>query len=89
MKRFLKFYAMSFAISMLLISCEKKPLTLDDNTSMKTLLNASDTEIKELVIKEAGEKANLSEEEINIEYILRDKKNQAIVVKSNISKQNR
>lgn len=89
MKRFLKFYAMSFAISMLLISCEKKSLTLDDNTSMKTLLNASDTEIKELVIKEAGEKANLSEEEINIEYILRDKKNQAIVVKSNISKQNR
>lgn len=87
MKRFFKFTAIAFAVSVLLISCEKKPLTLDNQTSMKTLLKASDEEITELVVKEATKEANLSAEDIDIEYILRDAKSQAIAVKIKANKQ--
>lgn len=87
MKRFFKFTAIAFAVSVLLISCEKKPLTLDNQTSMKTLLKASDEEITELVVKEAAKEANLSAEDIDIEYILRDAKSQAIAVKIKANKQ--
>lgn len=81
MNKLFIFLTMFFLASMFFVSCAKKPLTLDDETSMKTLLNASDKEITDLVIKEASEKQNLSSEDISVEYILRDKKNQAIVVK--------
>lgn len=81
MTRFLKILTIAFALSPLFFSCSKKPLTLDKETSMKTLLKASDDEITELVIKEATEKVDLSEEEIDVEYILRDEKSQAIAVK--------
>lgn len=87
MKRFFKFTEIAFAVSVLLISCEKKPLTLDNQTSMKTLLKASDEEITELVVKEATKEANLSAEDIDIEYILRDAKSQAIAVKIKANKQ--
>ena len=70
-----------FVAAVLAVSCAKKPLTLDENTSMKTLLKASDEEIKELVLKEAAEKANVPTENISVEYILRDEKSQAIAVK--------
>ncbi|WP_407427793.1 hypothetical protein [Treponema sp.] len=56
-------------------------------TSMKTLLKASDEEITELVVKEATNEANLSAEDIDIEYILRDAKSQAIAVKIKANKQ--
>ena len=82
MKRFLKFLIISFGVSMLIISCTKKPLTLDDETSMKTLLKASDKEITDLVIKVAAEKTDLNAEDIVVEYVLRDNKSQTIVVKS-------
>jgi hypothetical protein len=52
---------------------------------MRTLLNSSDEEITDLVIKEASEKANLDSEDLSIEYILRDKENQAIAVKMKIN----
>lgn len=87
MSKFLKFIAISFVVSAIFISCAKKPLTLDDETPMKALLKASDEEITELVVKEAREKGEFSDEEINIEYILRDEKNQAIAVKIKTNKQ--
>lgn len=71
-------------ITILFLSCTKKALTLDETTSMKTILNAKDSEITELIIKEAKEKGDLSEEEVKVEYIIRDKKNEAIAVKLNI-----
>lgn len=71
-------------ITILFLSCTKKALTLDETTSMKTILNAKDSEITELIIKEAKEKGDLSEEDVKVEYIIRDKKNEAIAVKLNI-----
>lgn len=87
MNKFFKILAIAFVLSVLFFSCAKKPLTLDKETSMKTLLKASDDEITELVIKEATEKGNLSEENIDVEYILRDEKSQAIAVKLKINKE--
>ena len=81
MKRFIKFLILSLTFSALFISCEKKPLTLDKETSMKTLLNASDKEIENLILKEVKEKANMSADDVNVEYILRDKESQTIAVK--------
>lgn len=81
MNRFFVILTIAFVLSPLFFSCSKKPLTLDKETSMKTLLKASDDEITELVIKEATTKGGLSKENIDIEYILRDEKSQAIVVK--------
>ncbi len=81
MKRFIKFLILSLTFSALFISCEKKPLTLDKETSMKTLLNASDKEIEDLILKEVKEKANMSADDVNVEYILRDKESQTIAVK--------
>ncbi len=89
MKRFYNFLIVFGVVSIFVISCAKKPLTLDNETSMKTLLKASDDEIAELVMEKASKIPNVSTEEIEIEYILRDKENQAIVVKSKISKQKR
>lgn len=85
MSSFFKFLAICFAVSTLAVSCAKKPLTLDNNTSMKTLLKANDEEIKDLIIKEAKEKANISEENIDVEYILRDEKTQVIATKIKIN----
>ena len=85
MNRFFKFFAICFAVSTLAVSCTKKPLTLDNNTSMKTLLKANDEEIKELIVKEATEKANIPEEDINVEYILRDEKAQVIATKIKVT----
>lgn len=73
-------FAVIFA-SASFVSCEKKPLTLDENTSMKTLLNASDKEIADLVIKEATEKAKVPAEDLSVEYILRDEDSNALAVK--------
>lgn len=87
MKNCIKFLISAFVISAIFTSCTKKPLTLDDSTSMKTLLKASDKEITELVIQEASQKAGVSAEKINVEYIYRDKENQAIVVKSKIDEE--
>lgn len=87
MKKLLKLLSISFIVSVFFFSCEKKPLALDDETSMKTLLKASDKEITELVIKEAKEKGNISEEKLEVEYILRDEKSQAIAVKLKINEQ--
>ena len=87
MKMTLKFIIITLALSALIVSCAKKPLTLDENTPMKALLKASDKEITDLVIKEAVEKGNLNAEDISVEYILRDEKNQAIVVKSKINQE--
>lgn len=86
MKRILSVMAAGIVMSVLATSCAKKALTLGEETSMKTLLKASDKEITELAIKEAKEKANLSEENIDVEYILRDEKNQTLVVKMKIKK---
>lgn len=85
MKGLFKYLIFGFAVALLIVSCTKKPLTLDEETSMKTLLNASDKEITDLVIKEASEKADLSSEDITVEYILRDKDTQAIAVKMKIN----
>ena len=85
MEKCFKFFILSFAVPLLVVSCAKKPLTLDDTTSMKTLLKASDKEITELVIKEAAEKGDINPKDLNIEYILRDKESQTIVVKSKIN----
>lgn len=52
---------------------------------MKTLLKANDEEIKDLIIKEAKEKANIAEENIDVEYILRDEKTQVIATKIKIN----
>ena len=68
-------------MTLLVAGCSKQPLTLDENTSMKTLLRASDEEITELVLREVEEKMDLSAEDISIEYILRDKDSQALAVK--------
>lgn len=84
MNRFLILFLAIICFSVLFISCEKKPLTLDEETSMKTLLKASDKEITELVLSEAKKTANLSSEDLNVEYILRDNENQAIAVKISI-----
>ena len=81
MKKLSVIIALIFTVSVIFISCEKKQLTLDKETPMKRLLKASDEEITELVVREAKEKVNLSDEDINIEYILRDEKSQAIAVK--------
>lgn len=58
--------------------------SLDKETSMKTLLKASDDEITELIKKEAQERGDISENQLDVEYILRDEKTQAIVVKLKI-----
>ena len=79
-----RFLILLLGVSLLIFSCSKKTLTLDDDTSMKTLLKASDKEISELVKKEAAEEGNIDAENIEIEYILRDKETQTIVVKSKI-----
>lgn len=84
MKRILEILSVTFFVSLFFFSCTKKPLTLDDETSMKTLMKASDSEITELVVKEACEKANLPKENIDVKYILRDEKSQAIAVKLKI-----
>ncbi len=81
MKKISILTALILTVPFIFISCEKKPLTLDKETPMKRLLKASDEEITELVVREAKEKVNLSDEDINIEYILRDEKSQAIAVK--------
>lgn len=83
--KILKFLTLSFVISVLFFSCAKKPLTLD--ASMKTLLKASDKDITELVLKEAAEKGNIPEENLNVEYILRDEQSQTIAVKLKINEQ--
>lgn len=83
----IKLLTLAFVLSVLVFSCAKKPLTLDDETSMKTLLKASDKDITELVLKEAAEKGNIPEENLNVEYILRDEKSQAIAVKLKINQQ--
>lgn len=85
MNGFFKFFTICFAVSTLAVSCAKKPLTLDNNTSMKTLLKANDEEIKALIVKEATEKANIPEENINVEYILRDEKAQVIATKIKVT----
>ena len=87
MKNLLKILTISFALSVVFFSCTKKPLTLNDETSMKTLLKASDKDITELILKEASEKGKIPEEKLNVEYILRDEKSQAIAVKIKIKEQ--
>ncbi|MCQ2613491.1 MAG: hypothetical protein MJ183_07845 [Treponemataceae bacterium] len=84
MKNTIKICGLLFAVSMIFVSCEKKPLTLGNETSMKALLKASDQEITELVKAEAAEKVNISADELDVQYILRDKDSQTIVVKSKI-----
>lgn len=81
MKDFFNFLLLSLTVLFTFVSCTKKPLTLDEETSMKTLLKAKDSEIKELVVKEVTEKTHLSAEDVDVEYILKDDKNQAIAVK--------
>ena len=72
-------------ISLILMAgCTKKPLTLDENTTMKTLLKASDEQITELVINEAVKEMDIPPENISVEYILRDNNSQAMAVKLNI-----
>jgi hypothetical protein len=68
-------------VTLLVLGCSKQPLTLDENTPMKTLLKASDEEISELVMREIAEKMKLSAEDVSIEYILRDKDSQVLAVK--------
>lgn len=63
------------------LSCTKNPLTLDKETSMKTLLKATDSEITEIIKKEAKEKCNILEESLEIEYILHDEKTKTIAGK--------
>jgi hypothetical protein len=87
MDKFFKLLAISFVSVILFVSCEKKPLTLDDETSMKTLLKASDSAVTELIMKEAAEKGNIPEEDLEVEYILRDEKNQSMAVKLKVNNQ--
>lgn len=87
MNKFFKLLAISFVSVILFVSCTKKPLTLDDETSMKTLLKASDSEITELIMKEASEKGNVPEESLEVEYILRDEKSQTMAVKLKVNNQ--
>lgn len=86
MNRILKLLALLLVSLTLFFSCGKKTLTLDEKTSMKTLLKASDNEITELIIEKAKE-MDVSEENVKVEYILRDEKNQAIAVKLRIQEQ--
>ena len=72
------------SVTLLAVGCSKKPLTLDENTSMKTLLRASDKEITELVMREIEEKMDMSSEDVSVEYILRDNDSQALAVKVRI-----
>lgn len=87
MNKFVKILMVSFILGTVFSSCSKKPLTLDKDTSMKTLLKASDAEITELIKKEAVEKGNISEEDLEVEYILRDEESQAIAVKLRIQEE--
>ena len=87
MDKFFKLLSISFVSVILFVSCEKKPLTLDDETSMKTLLKASDSEVTELIMKEAAEKGNIPEEDLEVEYILRDEKSQVMAVKLKVNNQ--
>jgi len=87
MIKLLKLFTISFALSVLFFSCAKKPLTLDKETPMKALLKASDQELTELIIKEAKEKGNIPEENLEVEYILRDDESQAIAVKLKVKEQ--
>ena len=87
MKKFLVVFIISLITVTFFISCKKKPLTLDNETPMKALLKANDKEITDLVLKEVNEKAGISEEDVSVEYILRDEKNQAIAVKVKINNQ--
>lgn len=81
-----KWLIIGLATIAIIVSCTKKPLTLDDQTSMKTLLKASDEEITELVKKEVEKNTEFSGEDIKVDYILRDKEGQAIVVKVSTTK---
>jgi len=87
MIKLLKLFTISFALSVLFFSCAKKTLTLDKETPMKALLKASDQELTELIIKEAKEKGNIPEENLEVEYILRDDESQAIAVKLKVKEQ--
>lgn len=87
MNKIIKFLTIAFVLVTVFVSCTKKPLTLDEETSMKTLLKASDTEITELIKKEATEKGNIPEEDLKVEYILRDEKSQTIAVKLKIQEE--
>ena len=87
MNKILKLLPIFFILVTLFVSCSKKPLTLDNETSMKTLLKASDAEITELIKKEANEKGDIPEENLEVEYILRDEKSKAIAVKLKIQEQ--
>ena len=87
MNKLLKILTISFVSVIFFVSCTKKPLTLDDETSMKTLLKASDSEITELIMKEASEKGNVPEESLEVEYILRDEKSQTMAVKLKVNNQ--
>jgi len=80
MKKFL----VIFIGIILMAGCSKKPLTLDESTSMKTLLRASDEQITELVINEAVTEMGIPPESISVEYILRDNNSKAMAVKLNI-----
>jgi len=68
----------------LFVGCTKKPLTLDENTSMKTLLKASDEQITDLVKNEAVKEMGISADNISVEYILRDNDSKAMAVKLHI-----
>lgn len=48
---------------------------------MKTLLKATDSEITEIIKKEAKEKCNILEESLEIEYILHEEKTKTIAGK--------
>ena len=87
MNKILKLLPIFFILVTLLVSCSKKPLTLDNETSMNTLLKASDAEITEVIKKSANEKGVIPEENLEVEYILRDEKSQAIAVKLKIQEQ--
>ncbi len=87
MKKFLMPLTIALATITLFASCAKKPLTLDENTSMKTLIKASDKEITDLIFKEVAEKANMSQEDVSVEYILRDDDGKAIAVKLKSNKE--
>lgn len=84
MKKIIECLVLCIFVSVIAVSCSKKPITLDDSTPMKALLKASDEEISELVVKEAAEKGDINPEDISVKYILRDKQSQTIVVKSKI-----
>ena len=71
-------------VTLLVVGCSKQPLTLDENTSIKTLLRANDKEITELVMREIEEKMDMSSEDVSVEYILRDNDSQAMAVKVRI-----